>query len=91
MPSTNDPHNYTDDHLGMPETDMDQMIDGSVETRFGMNGCLEEGCSGKLGIDTTFENTSEVTANTVRSDVTRYEDRPAPHDVKRNDYPHRRY
>ncbi len=90
-PSTFDPHSYTNDSLGVPEVDFDNLVDGAVETRFGANGCLEEGCSGKLKIDTTFENTSETYMDVVRSDVTRYEDRPAPHDVKRHDYPHRRY
>ena len=91
VPSTNRASNYTNDQLGSPEVDMDQMIDGSVETRFGMNACLVEGCSGRLDIDTTFENTSEVTMDVVRSDVTRYEDLPAPRDTIRHKYPHRLY
>ena len=91
LPNANAHKTYTDDRLGIPEMDLDNMIDGAVESRFGTAGCLEDGCSGKLPIDTTYENYSEAYMDVVRSDVTRYEDLPAPRDVKRGDYPHRRY
>lgn len=91
LPTGNDHHVYTDDRLGIPERDFENMVGAQVETRFGMAGCLEDGCSGKLPIDTTYENYSEGYMDVVRSDVTRYEDRPAPHDVKRWQHPHRRY
>jgi len=85
-------NNYTDDALAMPEMDMENMISQSVEGRFFASECsLEEGCNHRMAIDTTYENTSEAYMDVVRSDVTRYEDRPAPHDVKRGDYPHRRH
>lgn len=76
--------------LEWPAKDLDALINESVETRFGSNQSLTEGVSGLLSIDTTFENTVETTLNVVRSDVTRYQDRPAPHDTKRWAYPHRR-
>ena len=82
---------YTDDSLGMPEMDLDSMIEGSVETRFGVNADMKEGVAGKLAIDTTYENTSESEMDVVRSDVTRYDESPAAHDTKLYKYPHRRY
>lgn len=84
--------NYTNDHLSMPQKDIEGMISESVEGRFFGAECdLSEGCNHRMAIDTSFENTSEPYMDVVRSDVTRYEDRPAPHDVKRGEYPHRRY
>ena len=91
VPSTFDPHSYTDDRLGMPETAMDAMLDGMVESRFVDNACLEDGGAGKTAIHTPYENTSVTDMQVVRSDLTRYEDRPAPRDTKRYDYPHRGY
>lgn len=91
LPSGNELHVYTDDRLGMPEMDLDNLIDGAVETRFVMSADMKEGVSGKLEIDTTYENTSETEMDVVRSDVTRYEDTPAPHDTKLHMYPHRRH
>ena len=62
-----------------PDFDM-----GSTEERFHSAGDLAEGVSGKLSMDTTFENTSEEEVQRPRSG-------DAPVDTKLGNFPQRRY
>lgn len=80
---------YQFNALDKIEVDSDAVYAGSVEARFKANACIHDGCSGQLKIDTSFENTVEGNPVASRSDQTRYEDHPNPHDVKRHKYPHR--
>jgi len=82
---------YTDFGLVLPEMDIENLMENSVESRFKAGASYEEGCNGQMGIDTSFENTSQPNLDLVSSDLTRYEDLPAPRDVARGKYPHREY
>lgn len=112
---------YQDDRLGrtpdMIDTD-EVMAPASLTDAFCANQCDVDGVSGKLPVDTTFENFVEPCIETPRSDMgerpyragelnpgashnPRYGavtppnhegvDNPAPRDLKKRLYPHRRY
>ena len=73
-----------------PSEPMDpEMIDTdnlmTAEQRFKSNACIEDGCSGKLSIDTLYENTSVAVVDNPREGST-----PAPVCLNGEMYPHRR-
>lgn len=74
---------YTDNNLIMPEIDSEGM-DMSTQARFDAGADIIDGCSGKLTIDTRFENFSE-------SDVENPTNKDAPRQVNKWDHPHRQY
>jgi hypothetical protein len=112
---------YQDDRLGRPVDTIDTdeiMPPASLTDAFCAHQCDVDGVSGKLPVDTTFENFVEPCVETPRSDMgerpyregvaaggnvhnPRYGaitppnhegvDNPAPHDLKKPLYPHRRY
>jgi len=99
---------YQDDRLGRPvdTLDMDEITERvPLEAAFHANQCDEDGCSGKLPIDTTFENFVEPCVDRPRSDEGEPDfgarkggvpnhsgtENPAPVDMKKSMYPHRRY
>ncbi len=82
---------YTFDALSPVEVDVENLMRTSVEAEFHAGQSIDDGCSGKLEIDTSYENTSQPTMELVSSDMTRYENVPAPRDKDRHKYPHREY
>lgn len=77
------------DSLTIVDEDSDNGM--SFEERFCDAGSLDEGICGRKGIDTTFENTSEMLVENPRSmyETSAKDDTPEPMDLDR--YPHRRY
>tara|TARA_Y100000310_G_C20251393_1_gene609266 strand:- start:51 stop:356 length:306 start_codon:yes stop_codon:yes gene_type:complete len=93
---------YTDERLGIPGAMVDDDNMNGVEAQFSANASLEEGISGQKPIDTLFENTSEDDIDAPRSarsevalrgKIPEHEgvDNPAPVQVNKYDYPHRKY
>ena len=93
---------YTDEMLGIPDDMIDDDNMHGVESQFHSQASLEDGVSGRKGIDTLFENTSEAEIETPRSArrevplrglTPNHEgvDNPAPVQVNKHNYPHREY
>lgn len=78
------PYPYVDSSLAIMEPDIDGFTD--VLGEFNANASMEDGCSGKKRIDTTFENTSMSNIQHPRSEGTYKE---TPDDTKRWRYPNR--
>lgn len=79
---------HLSNHLG--ELDCDPKID-SVTESFHAGASVNEGVSGQLEIDTTFENTQETHLRRVSSDHETSVEDSAPHDLERLEHYHRRY
>lgn len=80
---------YMADDLIIPEIDKDMLEANSTAARFANSEhSLVEGVAGRMRIDTTYENITEEHISKVSSDDS---DNPAPHDVAKYNYPHRRY
>lgn len=89
------PQTYEDNALGQPidMIDMDGvMVPDNLETAFHANACMKDGCSGKMGIDTLYNN--DVNSGTDVINPRSLEQGPADMvpgpDVKRPLYPHRK-
>jgi hypothetical protein len=74
------------------EIDVDALMLNSFHERYKSGESIEEGVSGRTGIDTIFEVhvANEEILSLVSSDMTRYEDLPAARDEYANKFPHRR-
>lgn len=80
---------YMADTLILPEIDIEMREAMSIQKKFeNSEHSLVEGCAGRMGIDTTYENITDKSIKLVRSD---YSDSPAPEDVASGNYPHRLY
>jgi hypothetical protein len=89
------PQTYMDNALGEPidMIDMDGvMVPANLEAAFKANACMMDGCSGKLEIDTLYNNTVNSGTDVInpRSQEQGPPDMVPGPDVKRPLYPQRR-
>ncbi len=93
---------YNDNRQGLTEVDTDNLAIHGIEYAMDANASIEEGLSGRINIDTTYENTSVMQVKNMRSDRANLpikgmvanhsgEDTPAPYNTKRGRYPQRNY
>ncbi len=83
---------YQDDRMGIPGDmiDRDSMFPPSnLEAAFHQNACMKDGCSGKLRIDTLYDNTVMTEVINPRSQQQGPANMVVGPDVKAPLYPHR--